>query len=525
MSRRVLVIGVDAAEATLIDRWAEAGSLGHFRDLARLGASYKLSNSMTTLPGAIWPEIVTGRSAGTLGQYYHPRQLHTGEAVARKIEAHEVDPQQFYWAHASRAGKRCVVIDQVQTVGVPGFNGVQLFEWGLHDRHFAMTSDPPSLLQEIRARHGDHPVHQCDTHGASLEGYDELLRGLLHGITQKTRFTLELLAKEQWDLFAVTFSEAHCGGHQFWHLHDPADRRHDHKAPIHLKNALQSVYRAIDDAIGALLRACGSEAVVLVVASHGMGPNLGGPQLLPEVLIRLGLGPGRASAATPAQNGFTWHKALARGMYTRLRTRVRLPGGRRPLIGSRLGRSVRNYFECPVDLDHAAVKAASLLNDRCGAIRLNLIGREPRGCIRPGEQADRLVASLREQLLALTDDVGRPIVGHVKTAEEAFGRGHHPDLPDLIIDFRTDIGPVERCQSPTVGPIERLLWKPEAPRTGDHTVESRLWIVGDGLGPASGGIRNASVLDIAPTVLHLLGVPAPDELDGSVVPDARILPS
>ena len=91
-------------------------------------------------------------------------------------------------------------------------------------------------------------------------------------------------------------------GHQFWHLHDPADRRHDPEAPIHLKNAMQSVYRAIDDAIGALLRACGRETVVLVVASHGMGPNIGGPQLLPEFLIRLGLGPGRAAAETTAQN-------------------------------------------------------------------------------------------------------------------------------------------------------------------------------------------------------------------------------
>ncbi len=254
-------------------------------------------------------------------------------------------------------------------------------------------------------------------------------------------------------------------------------------------------------------------------------PTSEGLNCFPSSLIRLGLGPGRAAAETTARNEFTWHKALARDMYTTLRTRVRLPGGKRPLIGSRLGRSVRNYFECPVDLDHSAVKAASLLNDRCGAIRLNLIGREPHGCIMPGAHADRLVTVLREQLLALTDEVGRPLVSQVRTAEEAFGRGHHPDLPDLTVEFRTDIGPLERCQSPTVGAIERPLWKPEAPRTGDHTVESRLWILGHGVGPHGGGIAKASVLDIAPTVLHLLGVPVPDKLDGIVVPDARILPS
>ena len=65
------------------------------------------------------------------------------------------------------------------------------------------------------------------------------------------------------------------------------------------------------------------------------------------------------------------------------------------------------------------------------------------------------------------------------------------------------------------------VYHPHAPRTGDHTPHSRLWISGASLRPAVTGAP-ASVLDIAPTVLAALDVALPDWLDGNplVVSDA-----
>jgi bisphosphoglycerate-independent phosphoglycerate mutase (AlkP superfamily) len=55
---------------------------------------------------------------------------------------------------------------------------------------------------------------------------------------------------------------------------------------------------------------------------------------------------------------------------------------------------------------------------------------------------------------------------------------------------------------------------PNVPRSGDHTVESRLWLAGP-LVEHGGAIRDdANVLDIAPTILDFLDVPLPAELDG-----------
>jgi hypothetical protein len=72
---------------------------------------------------------------------------------------------------------------------------------------------------------------------------------------------------------------------------------------------------------------------------------------------------------------------------------------------------------------------------------------------------------------------------------------------------------LERCVSPAVGDVHVPVYHPHAPRSGDHTVNSRLWASGPGLRPA-GVPGAANVLDIAPTVLCTLGVALPDWLDG-----------
>jgi predicted AlkP superfamily phosphohydrolase/phosphomutase len=175
-----------------------------------------------------------------------------------------------------------------------------------------------------------------------------------------------------------------------------------------------------------------------------------------------------------------------------------------------------------------------MLNNRCAAIRINQRGREPHGTVEPGAEADALVEDLRGALLALRQPgSGEPIVDLVATPTELFGSGAHPDLPDLTVGFRTDLGAIEACESARVGLVEVPLWPRETRsdgwpvdlgRTGDHTAESRLWLVPPGGEGADAG--DASVLDVAPTVLSLLAVPIPPTMKGqALVVEREVLPS
>jgi predicted AlkP superfamily phosphohydrolase/phosphomutase len=88
--------------------------------------------------------------------------------------------------------------------------------------------------------------------------------------------------------------------------------------------------------------------------------------------------------------------------------------------------------------------------------------------------------------------------------------------------FRDDLGPIEECRSERVGYLRIALGgDPNLPRTGDHTVQSRLWAAGPAFDNAS--LReDANVLDIAPTILALLDVPLPEHIDGKPLVKAPV---
>jgi predicted AlkP superfamily phosphohydrolase/phosphomutase len=491
MPAKVVFIGLDAAEATLLETWAADGALPTFSRLIDAAPGIRLDNSLETLPGAIWPELTTGRSCARDAMYFHPRQLHTGEVRVRAVLADEMDPRTFYTV-ASEAGRRVAVVDLPQ-VGLADLNGVHVTEWGLHDRNFDVASRPPELLEEIRARYGDHPVWSCDDHGETPEGYTQLFDGLADGVKRKTELLSDVLRREEWDLFACAYGEAHCVGHQFWGNRGAAESSTD---------AIFDIYRLIDAGIGRLIEDAGPGATVLVVASHGMGEYLGGPQLLPEVLVRLGMGSGGGVAA---------------------QVRSRLPKGVRGAIRRVVPSIVRRRLQAaaaslPLPLESPSTRAIAVENNRCGAIRLNLRGREPYGAIEPGAEADAVLEEIRTGLYELeVPTTGERLVEKVVTAVEAFGKDHHPDCPDLMVVFRTDLGPLEECRSERVGTVSAPLYKQHMPRVGDHTVESRMWAIGPGAPRAERG----NVLDLAPTILSLLDVQAPEWLDGSSLAEDR----
>ncbi|MEN8133870.1 MAG: alkaline phosphatase family protein [Pseudomonadota bacterium] len=508
MSTSVLFIGLDAAESTLIHRWAEQGHLPNFKRLQEKGTWGKLRNPMDTLPGSIWPEITTGISCGKLAQFYHPKQIHTGEAHSRPLTVEDVDPEAFYWAVASRNGKRVAAVDMPQTIAVPDLNGIEVREWGLHDRNFKIGSQPPQLIQEMNALYGEHPVqgHACDTM-ADSHGHGMLLDALLQGSSAKADMLVDLLQREHWDLFTCVFGETHCVGHQLWHFLDTTHPHFEPSAHQRLRNGIREVYANIDQGIGRIIEAAGPEAQGLVLASHGMRMFTGGPNLLPEFLERMGMGSGGPDSLTNRLRRLhNTTRYLPWSVKQLLRPALRFSALRR------LQRSIGASLD---PLESSSTRAAAVQNNRVGAIRLNLKGREPFGRVNPGAEARGVVEEIRTALFELEQHQGgEKIVLQALAAEEAFGGHYHPDVPDILVVFRRDLGPLETCWSRRVGHVQAKINSPGYPRTGDHSNETHLWATGPGI-EKGGQISGGNVLDIAPTILAALQIPIPAAIDGS----------
>ncbi|MDQ2768553.1 MAG: alkaline phosphatase family protein [Gemmatimonadota bacterium] len=518
---KLLVIGIDAASPELLDTWMADGTLPHLAVLAKRGLVGHTRGVEGFFVGSTWPSLYTGTNPAQHGFHYQV-QLATGSyrLEDRALGAFvERDP---FWRVLSRAGKRVAVLDVPLARIEQQMNGVQVVEWGGHDSFFGYSTTPPELASQIESRFGNHPAGtSCDAAARDARGYVDFVASLEEGVRRRTKWTLELLERGGWDLFMTVFTESHCVGHQCWHLHDTEHPAHDASVAAVTGNPLRSVYRAIDEAIGALVQGAG-DAQIVVFAAHGMATRYGAHFLLRDLLYALGV-----AAPPPVLLRSRLREAAAR-VWRALPKSVR--SGLSPLrdrvtAGDAAGASLS---EIGVDLEHS--RCFPLANGLAvGGIRLNLAGREPRGTLKPGEDADRFCAQLEADLREIVDEVsGEPLVRRVARTRDLYAGERLDALPDLLIEWNDGVARGStalgrgaaahvRAQSSKIGTVEGAN---AYGRSGEHCAGG--WFVAAGPDVRAGRLsREPSLLDLAPTFTRMLGVALPD---ASGAPIEEIVP-
>jgi predicted AlkP superfamily phosphohydrolase/phosphomutase len=142
---------------------------------------------------------------------------------------------------------------------------------------------------------------------------------------------------------------------------------------------------------------------------------------------------------------------------------------------------------------------------------LNLKGRESKGIVEPGEEASALQKEITGKLLALLTEDGMKVVRSVRSSEEVYNGPYRSEGPDMIIG--TEKGFRAGWSSVTGGIGDRLLYPNEMHWNGDHCHDSNL-VPGILLTSWKHTAGKPSIMDIAPTVLGLLGLEAPEYMDG-----------
>lgn len=145
-------------------------------------------------------------------------------------------------------------------------------------------------------------------------------------------------------------------------------------------------------------------------------------------------------------------------------------------------------------------------------INLNIKGREGKGIVEKSE-VDSLKNELREKLLGLKDRE-TSVIASVKFATDIYSGGYVDRSPDIIpgtnTGYRADWGCVTGCVgSKTIYPNSRH-WN------GDHCHDSEL-VKGVLFTNWKHTTEEPSIVDIAPSVLKMLGVSPPAYMDGRVL--------
>jgi predicted AlkP superfamily phosphohydrolase/phosphomutase len=503
---RLLVIGIDAASPDLLDAWIADGTLPSLAALSRRGLVARTRGVEGFFVGSTWASLYTGTNPAQHGLHYQ-MQLVPGSYRLEDRSAGAFVEREPFWRVLSRAGKRVAVLDVPLSRIEAELNGVQVVEWGGHDAFFGYSTLPPELAPHIESRFGRHPAGaSCDAEGRSAEQYREFVSSLERGVQRKGAWTAELLARGGWDLFMQVFTESHCVGHQCWHLHDPAHPAHDAAVAAITGDPLREVYRAIDRELGSLVQAAG-DAYVIVFAAHGMASRYGAHFLLRDVLIALGVAtaPGqplrarlRDAAARAWHAAPEWMRAMAR-----------------PLRRGVMSGSAADSRSPGIGVDPDRSFCFPLANGLAvSGIRLNLVGREPRGTLAPGVQADRFIEQLEKDLLAIVDDVsGARLVARVLRTRDLYAGEHLDALPDLLVEWNEGVangstalaggaGARVSARSDRIGTIAGAN---DYGRSGEHRPGG--WLVAAGPGVEHGRLERApSLLDLAPTFARILGV-------------------
>ena len=498
----LLMVGIDAAEITLVSRWIEDGSLPNLRRLRDRGVFMPLKSTADWLVGSPWPSFYTGTPPSEHGLYHYLMWR-------PELMRHERPTPQWmrlapFWRDIARRGLRVAAVDVPLSYAPDDFPGREICGWATHETLQPACSQPQGLLENIQNRFGRPPF---DDEEAYMLTASQLLQ-VRDQCIRTTQVVAEagaaMLTDEGCDLFVLCFAGSHRAGHQLWDdanmLGEASPEEEDA-----LRDALRQIYIAADQGLGRLIDTAGPAANVMAFSLHGIGANQSRYEILPDMLSLILTDKARTSKAGPLDT--------LRGL---------VPAGVRSWTKRRLPLAVQDWltlFWRTRGIDWRKTNAFANFSDLYGYIRINRQGREADGIVAPEDYEalrDRIIAALSTFVDA---DTGEPIVEEAKRVEDIYPDGRmRAHLPDIIVRWAPTAAAGHRSvTSPQFGTIA---WPtpgrhPQG-RSGNHRDQGFLIAAGPDIAREDAPV-SGHILDLAPTAYALLGLDAPRQMRGAAL--------
>jgi predicted AlkP superfamily phosphohydrolase/phosphomutase len=369
----------------------------------------------------------------------------------------------------------------------------------------ALKKDLLSAVPEFRIRPYEYLHHR-----------PALIKEIIHYVEQQGRAACWLMENHPTDFTMVVFSATDVIQHRFWKYMDPASPLYATREGQRVRPMLWSFYERIDHVIGKLVALAGPDAVTILVSDHGFtSPHrvfFVNRWLYEQGLLHfVSSGTGRLR-----EHLVNWGLTQARffGLLKKmdiLNLRQRLRGRSHFAVGMEVRQGIQRAIAPQLDWSRSYAYAGNVGEPY---IYINLQGRDPMGIVKPGEEYEQLCATLCSKLAGLRDPAsGRLVLRKVHRAAELYPGPYTHEAPDIVLEFDDpSLVTSDAVQVDTVFQDDRTY-------RGAHDPYGILLLHGPGI-RQSAQIEGARIVDVMPTVLHLLGVPLPRGLDGHVLTEA-----
>jgi predicted AlkP superfamily phosphohydrolase/phosphomutase len=509
MNRKVIVIGLDGATFRLLDPLLAAGHLPTFARLIERGARGPLRSTLPANSAAGWTAFMTGKNPGKTGIFGFFALAQQGYQVTLNCGGNV--RARTLWELVSEAGQRVAVINVPYTYPPRPVNGV-----------LVSGMDAPGL------QHGTYPPEFGAELLAACPGYQIEMPPVRHHREVKKQWFVEHLAdyvEARWS--ATRYVQQTVSPHLLVSVFTAPDRVHhwvmddvDSTHPLHdptqarrYGRILADLYRQLDGVLKSLLETMGDQTTLFIISDHGAN-GFYRRFLINHWLHYQGwLALVRGATLTPVQQVMRYLRRQSR-LYNLAQQAMRaVPFFQKsPFSYKPVGLSWR------LQIINWSRTQAFYVNGL--GIRLNLRGREPQGIVKPDEY-EAVRGQIIRDLQAVRDPAsGAPVYAAVHRREDVYHGPYLEQAADIILEEHT-LNSDARLNFSTSGALyphrlDELFAVKRLP--GDHDLEGILLAAGPGM-RAGASVTGARLMDLAPTILYTLGLPIPQDMDGTVLID------
>ena len=472
---KVVILGFDGYSPDLAFRWADQGRLPSLRAMMARGAWGPLRSVIHPITPAAWTSMVTGTNPGRHGIYdfgvrcegrYEPRL-----ATSRDCR----EPNMFDLL--SRAGRRVGAFNVPLSYPPSGVNGFMVT--GMHTPHLEAGCYPRALAAEIRRVAPDYSI---DVMSYWYEQNEAFVADIYRMLEARRKAALHLWRRYRPDLFMAVFVAADRIQHALWAESFPPPEEPGGDTD---GGEVFRAYKALDDILGEFLDELAEEDALFLVSDHGFGP------LHKDVYLNTFL----------EQAGFLVTHPKKSSGHSDWRRYV-------PNLHRRFTASGSDDATLRT-IDWSRSQAYS--HGMFGNVFINTAGREPAGIVKPGPDLEATTRRVADELTRFLDpEDGHPVVDHVLRGREIYRGPATAQAADLVLIMR-DYAYMTRGGREFDG--GKLVSAPKVNHSGNHRLDGCLVVAGGDV-PQNGRLPSASIMDICPTVLGLLGATIPATIDG-----------
>jgi predicted AlkP superfamily phosphohydrolase/phosphomutase len=302
-----------------------------------------------------------------------------------------------------------------------------------------------------------------------------------------------------WDFFVIVFTGTDRLGHYLWPYHRSASVDDPPEVQA-LCNAVRDYYTCLDQIVGNLAKKAGRQVNTIIMSDHGMGPRDSRLIHLSSWLLQNGwLSVKTSGSKVTALDDWIRRLGLTRDQVKRLISWV--PG----LARSRAVKSA------------AARHGARIDQARSKAYGIRLAGSNNITGIRINpevEAKESLRQAIMDGLAMIVDpETGKTPLQWVRRGEDCYHGPYAKNVPDILAaadpDYTWGYYP-GRYSSVVMG-------RDIVSRRGYHRPEGVFMARGPGAVSNPRPLANVGIEDLAPTILYLMGLPIPSDLDGRVL--------